>query len=110
LLDYGLAGGAWTGAGRIGLMPNHLAIDPRRFNSEQQIELRVLEVIEIDRGSLRTALKYLYLDDGPINLPRERLLAAKKYLDEAELLIIGWLYTRTNGKLRKSYQRVATCP
>jgi hypothetical protein len=80
-----------------------IAIDGSRFNDCRYIESRAAAVPVADRGSLRTALSYLYKDDGPINLPRPRLLVAKPHLDAAERIVIGWLYTRTNGNLRSSY-------
>src|SRR5262249_44205084 len=58
-------------------------------------------------GSLRTALGYLYKDDGPVNLPRDRLRVAEPHLEAAETIVIRWLYTRTNGSLRSSYGAAA---
>jgi hypothetical protein len=60
-----------------------------------------------DRGALLTALKYLYMDSGPINLPRDRLKIAKPYLDDAERAVIEWLKTRTNGSERRNYGKGA---
>lgn len=84
-------------------MPEVLAIDAARFNNDANIEARVAEVPSSDCGALRTALRYLYKDDGPLNLPRDRLLIAEKYLDGAERVLIRWLQTRSNGNLRSSY-------
>ena len=80
-----------------------LAIDDSRFNDAARIETRVATVTVPDRGALRTVLRYLYLDDGPVNLPAKRLRSAKAHLEAAELLVIRWLFTRTNGSLRSSY-------
>jgi hypothetical protein len=80
-----------------------LIIDRTRFNDDNYMERRVGLVAADDQGALRTALAYLYKDNGPINLPRDRLLRAKRYLDDAELIVVQWLQTRTNGRLRKSY-------
>lgn len=88
-------------------MPELLVIDGSRFNDNSYIESRTVAVPAADRGSLRTALSYLYKDDGPVNLPRDRLLAAELHLEAAERLVIRWLYTRTNGKLRSTYGAVA---
>ncbi len=84
-------------------MPELIAIDGSRFNDDEYIESRTETVPVPDRGSLRTALAYLYKDDGPVNLPRDRLLVAEPHLEAAERLVIRWLYTRTNGNLRSSY-------
>jgi hypothetical protein len=54
-------------------------------------------------------LKYLYMDDGPVNLPRGRLKITKPYLDDAERILIQWLQTRTNGSERKNYGKDALC-
>lgn len=88
-------------------MPELIAIDVRRFNDDGYIESRTAAVPAVDRGSLRTALSYLYKDDGPVNLPRDRLLVAEPHLEAAERLVIRWLYTRTNGNLRSSYGAAA---
>src|SRR5262249_33076313 len=85
------------------LMSELLAIDESRFNDDGYIESRTVTVPVADRGSLRTALGYLYKDDGPLNLPRDRLLVAEPHLEAAERIVIRWLYPRTNGNLRSSY-------
>jgi hypothetical protein len=74
-----------------------------RFDNTAYLESRVSEVAADSVGSLRSALRYLYLSDGPINLPRDRLKKAEPFLDPAERVVVRWLYTRTNGSLRSSY-------
>lgn len=74
-----------------------------RFDNQEDIELRVAQSQRNVRGSLRTALKYLYLSDGPVNLPRDRLKAAEQYLEPAERILARWLQTRTNGRERRNY-------
>lgn len=69
-----------------------LVVDQTRFNHPEQIEARIHAVPLHDRGSLETALLYLYDDDGPVNLPRDRLKAGLPHLDAAEQLLIRWLY------------------
>lgn len=78
-----------------------------RFDDTPYIESRVSAVSEEIAGSLRTALRYLYLSDGPINLPRDRLKKAEPFLEPAERVVIRWLYTRTNGNLRSRYGAAA---
>ena len=78
-------------------------IDLARFNDAEYIESRVMIVPELHRGSLRTALNYLYQDTGPINLPRTRLQTADPYFEPSERVVVRWLYTRTNGSLRSKY-------
>ena len=84
-----------------------LTIDASRFGDSELIESRVAQLPADEQGSFRTALKYLYLDDGPINLPRDRLKISEPHLDPAEHIVIRWLYTRTNGSERKNYGRNA---
>lgn len=84
-------------------MQQIIAIDAARFNNSEHIGSRVAAVRLEDQGALRTALRYLYMDDGPINLPRTRLLAAEPHLDATEKIVVRWLYTRTNGSLRREY-------
>jgi hypothetical protein len=80
-----------------------LTVDHSRFNNEAYIWSRVSSAAPPDRGSLQTALKYLYMDNGPINLPRDRLKTTKPYLDDAERVVIQWLQTRTNGSERRNF-------
>lgn len=80
-----------------------LTIHAQRFNDLAYIEARLLPLPEAHKGSLKTALCYLYMDDGPINIPRDRQKMAERYLEPAELIVIRWLATRTNGSERKHY-------
>lgn len=84
-------------------MPDTISIDLEPFDNDALIDERVAAVEVSARGALRTALNYLYKDGGPINLPRGRLLTAEPHLSLAEKMVIRWLYTRTNGNLRKTY-------
>jgi hypothetical protein len=77
-------------------------IPMERFDSADYIETRVSDE-PLVAGLLRTTLRYLYLSDGPINLPRDRLKASKPFLEPAELVLACWLHTRTNGSERKNY-------
>lgn len=88
-------------------MTTPLAIDAECFNNSSLIEARVDVVVPSAQGALRTALCFLYQDDGPLNLPRQRLIVAEEFLDDAERVVIRWLYTRTNGSLRKAYGSAA---
>jgi hypothetical protein len=85
------------------LRSDALMIDEARFNNRDLIDVRVAAADQAHRGALRTALRYLYLDDGPVNLPSKRLLASQGYLDPAEKLVIRFLFYRTNGRLRADY-------
>jgi hypothetical protein len=84
-------------------MTERLRIDETRFNNDAYIEAVVAAAPAKDQRTLRTALAYLYKDDGPINLPRPTLLRVRQLLDAGERTVIQWLYTRTNGNPRKSY-------
>lgn len=74
-----------------------------RFDNLEYIEARVSDLEKSIVGSVRTALKYLYLTKGPINLPRNRMLKAHGFLEPAEQVVVRWLHTRTNGRQRKVY-------
>jgi hypothetical protein len=73
------------------------------FDNAQEIELRVKNAKPEDQGHLRSALRYLYERNGPINLPEIRKNTSLPYLTEAEQIVIKWLFIRTNGTLRKTY-------
>lgn len=78
-----------------------------RSDCDDYIEARVLKAPKDISGSLRTTLRFLYLSQGPINLPRKRLKAAEPFLEPAERILARWLYTRTNGSERKNYGGLA---
>jgi hypothetical protein len=74
-----------------------------RFESGDYIAQRTSAVPLAARGSVKTALSYLYLISGPVNLPRERLKTAEPFMEPRERVLLRWLYTRTNGNLRSTY-------
>jgi hypothetical protein len=78
-----------------------------RFDNEIYIKDRVDKAPEEAKGCLRTALKYLYITNGPTNLMLDRYKVAKDYLETTEDILVRWLKTRTNGKLRNSYGKNA---
>lgn len=79
------------------------AIPVDRFDNSRYIEERVASAAPGDAGALRTALSYLYETLGPVNLPRDRFLAARRYFDRIEAVLVPWLQTRTNGSERGWY-------
>ncbi len=78
-------------------------IEVARFNSAVFIGERLGSAPAGVQSALATVLRYLYDDGGPVNLPRDRLRIAFDSLEPAEKIVVRWLYTRTNGKLRKTY-------
>ena len=86
---------------------HEFVINIKRFDDTSYIESRVAAVPKNIQGSLRTTLSYLYLTDGPFNLPKNRFDLAFDYLESAERIIAKWLFTRTNGSERKRYGRRA---
>ena len=82
-------------------------IPAKRFDAGDYVDSRLAAVPHAVRGSLKTALQYLYLTDGPRNLPASRKRTAEPYLQTAERVAIRWLHPRTNGALRKSYGHAA---
>lgn len=85
------------------LEPTAFVVPVERFADSHYVEQRLAEVPNEARGAVRTALLYLYAPDGPLNLPRERLKIAKRFVEPRERLLLRWLYTRTNGNLRSTY-------
>lgn len=73
------------------------------FDNNAAIQSRVDAVDSSVRSAVSLALRYLYLTDGPLNLPRTQLKQALPSLTVAEQKAIRWLATRTNGSLRKRY-------
>lgn len=82
--------------------PNY-RIPRDRFDNAEYVEQRTLLLPLESQSSVRTALSYLYLTSGPVNLPRERLRAAEPHMEVRERILLRWLYTRTNGNLRSTY-------
>ena len=65
------------------------AIPVERFDNVAYIEARVSRAPESARGVLRTALKYVYLTNGPVNLPRDRHLLSFDHLERREQILAG---------------------
>ena len=84
-------------------MEGEFVIPLDRFDSSDYIGSRLTIAPEPAQGALRTALSYLYLSEGPINLPRDRLKLAEVHLEPRERVLARWLHTRTNGNLRSTY-------
>ncbi len=82
---------------------NNYTIPRNRFNNEKYINNRIEKVPDHVRGSVATILKYLYHTDGPTNAPPDRYKQSLPFLEKREVLLLKWLRTRTNGKLRKTY-------
>lgn len=78
-------------------------IIPReRFNNRDYIESRCDVVDKILQGNLRSALKYLYLDqdkDGISTFSKttKNTILDGKLLEERETIIFKYLFTRTSG-------------
>lgn len=89
------------------LLDDKYVVPESRFNNQDYIEGRLKSCQTEDVGSLHTTLKYLYVEKGPTNLPKERFNRSMKYLEARELVATRWLRTRTNGNLRKTYGALA---
>jgi hypothetical protein len=75
-----------------------------RFDNLDYIRTRVDNItFEDDKGSLESILRYIYLSDGPKNVVLKRYKISIQYLDPCEQILIKWLKSRTNGRLRKKY-------
>ncbi len=80
-----------------------LLIPMERFDNPEYIDDRLNTAPKSVRGALKTALRFLYETNGPVNLPRARLKAAEPLLDSAEAVVARWLFNRTRGGLRTAY-------
>lgn len=78
-------------------------IPAERFDNTAHIEQRASAAPPEAQGAVRSALSYLYLNSGPVNLPRDRMKLAEPFFEPRERVLLRWLYTRTNGSLRSSY-------
>lgn len=78
-------------------------IDGAIIGDRDSIEARVAVVTESEREALRLALSYLYLDDGPLSIGRDKKTQAEQHLTPVERFVLQWLHKRTDGKLRRIY-------
>ena len=74
-----------------------------RFDNTDYIIKRLAAVDASVSGLLKSTLSFLYMMDGPINLPKNRLKISEPFLEPRELVLVRWLQTRTNGSLRSKY-------
>lgn len=88
-------------------VPDEFVVPLERFDNEAWVQQRIDAAPPADRGGLGTALRYLYILDGPTNLPNERKVAALPHLEPREQILAKWLATRTNGSERANYGKDA---
>jgi len=81
-----------------GAKQNEFCIPHWKIASPGYIANRLVHVPVSVRGAVKTTLEYLYLPDGPRNLPSDRKRLAEPYLDVAERVLVRWLQPRTNGQ------------
>jgi hypothetical protein len=74
-----------------------------RFDNTDYILKRLAAVDSSVSGSLKSTLSFLYMTDGPINMPKDRLKISEPFLEQREIVLVRWLQTRTNGSLRSKY-------
>ena len=58
-------------------------VDETLIGNSDSIEARVDVVEESDRDALRRTLGYLYLEDGPLSVPRDSKPKAEQYFDSS---------------------------
>lgn len=85
------------------LRSDALIINETRFNNRLLIEERVEAVEHASRTALGIALRFIYLDDGPLNISRDKMIVAEVLLDDAERLVLRSLYNLTKGDRRGTY-------
>ncbi len=81
---------------------NKFIIPKERFNLEN-INKRIEKYPASVQSKLSTVFRYLYLEEGPTNLPKETYKTVIDLLEPRERIIASWLRTRTNGRQRKKY-------
>jgi hypothetical protein len=84
-----------------------LALDQKLLDDSDSIEKRVSNVDASVSGSLRTALRYIYLSDGPTNLQSQTYNLARPHLSRAEDLVSRYFRSRTNANNRATYGKEA---
>jgi hypothetical protein len=82
---------------------NPFIIPTSRFDKPSYLENRAVQAPKAARSALGKTLRYLYITDGPINLSRDYLRTAERYLDPGERTVVRWLQHRTNNRLRATY-------
>lgn len=89
--------------GRVG----EYTINPDAFDNETAITLRCQDLEPKVAKSLRLVLSYLYLTAGPVNLRNVQFNPSAKLLSTAELVMVKYLKSRTNGNGRRRYGQPA---
>jgi hypothetical protein len=82
-------------------------IDPASINNVKSIATRCEGLEKKVAASLKLVLSYLYLMKGPLNLRNKQFEPSKLLLSPAELVMVRYLKTRTNGNGRKRYGQPA---
>ena len=76
-------------------------IIPESNFSPAYISSRLSAAPVLVKAFLQSCFNYLY--GTTKNLDRERRVASEPYLSSAEIRVIRWLHTRSNGSERKNY-------
>jgi len=82
-------------------------IDPALLDNAEAIEVRCKGLEKKVAASLKLVLSYLYLTDGPLNLRNPQFKPSAELLSPAELVMVRYLKTRTNGNGRRHYGQAA---
>jgi len=83
------------------------SIAPSLLDNAEAIEVRCRGLDKTVAASLSLTLRYLYLTDGPINLRNPQFNPCAELLSPAELVMVRYLKSRTNGGGRRHYGEAA---
>ncbi|MBX2907857.1 MAG: hypothetical protein KF744_17560 [Taibaiella sp.] len=93
-------------------IPGEWIISQDRFNNQSYVESRCASADKSLQGNLRSALKYLYLDEehggiSTFSKTAKNAVLENKLLEPAEVIIFKYLFTRTNGSEKYHYGKPA---
>lgn len=89
--------------GRVG----EYTIDPASLDDMEAIATRCEGLEKKIAASLKLVLSYIYITDGPLNLKNPQFNPSAELLSPAELVMVRYLKTRTNGNGRRHYGQAA---
>ena len=82
-------------------------IAPSSLDNAEAITTRCEGLEKKVAASLKLVLSYLYLTAGPVNLRNPQFAPGAELLTPAELIMVRYLKTRTNGNGRRHYGQAA---
>lgn len=89
----------------LGWIDNDFVIDVEQIKNQELLQKRIDGVEKKFKNELCKILRYLYSDNakGTLSKGVHFKHVSSHHLSKAEKKILSWFYTRTNGRLKKSY-------